>query len=208
MTIIIFSQKLQCSINDAPPAEPSSVQLWGRCTVRQPTVCRHTAVDPAHVAVHRPAADDTRLSNYDLITVLRTIYPIIHVKFMLNLNKQNDSRMSNFWWEGTKISPSLFLIFGRQTVPAKKAWRLSFRDHLFFCLFCLVTSQANYSMSEGLAIVRLTHHRLLTKRGQFNGCLHACSMRMVWRPKIQKRDGLILVPSHRKFDILESFVCS
>ena len=30
----------------------------------------------------------------------------------------------------------------------------------------------------------------------------------VWRPKIKKRDGLILVPSHRKVDILESFVCS
>ena len=82
-----------------------------------------------------------------------------------------------------KISPSLFLIYGRQTVPVKKAWRLpllSFRDHLFFLgLFCLVTSQANYSMSEGLAIVRLSHHRFLTKRGQFTGCLHACSVRTV-----------------------------
>ena len=27
-------------------------------------------------------------------------------------------------------------------------------------------------------------------------------------PKIKKRDGLILVPSHQKFDFLESFVCS
>ena len=37
--------------------------------------------------------------------------------------------------------------------------------------------------------------------------MHA-SMKMFWRPKIQKTDGLILVLSHRKFDILESFVCS
>ena len=29
------------------------------------------------------------------------------------------------------------------------------------------------SISEGLAIVPLTRHRFLTKRGQFNGCLHA-----------------------------------
>ena len=79
--------------------------------------------------------------------------------------------MSNFRWEGTKISPSLFLIFGRQTVPAKNAWRLPllpFWDRLF----CLVMSQANYSISEGLAIVRLTRHRFLSMRGQFNGCLH------------------------------------
>ena len=29
------------------------------------------------------------------------------------------------------------------------------------------------SISEGLAIVPLTRHRFQTKRGQFNGCLHA-----------------------------------
>ena len=36
-----------------------------------------------------------------------------------------------------------------------------------------MTSQANYSISEGLAIVPLTHQQFLTKHGQFNGCLHA-----------------------------------
>ena len=85
----------------------------------------------------------------------------------------NDSRMSNFLWDGSKISPSLFLIFDHQTVPVKNAWRLpllSFRDRLF----CLVTSQANYSISEGLTIVRLTRHQFLTKCGQLNGCLNAC----------------------------------
>ena len=65
--------------------------------------------------------------------------PIIHVKSMLNLivRTHKYSRKSNFRWEGTKISPSLFLIFGLQSVPAKNAWRLpllSFRDHLFCCL--------------------------------------------------------------------------
>ena len=30
------------------------------------------------------------------------------------------------------------------------------------------------SISEGLAIVPLARHRFQTKRGQFNGCLHAC----------------------------------
>ena len=30
-----------------------------------------------------------------------------------------------------------------------------------------------YSISEGLAIVPLARHRFQTKRGQFNGCLHA-----------------------------------
>ena len=37
--------------------------------------------------------------------------------------------------------------------------------------------------------------------------MHA-SMKTFWRAKIQKRDKLILVPSHQKCDILESFVCS
>ena len=77
--------------------------------------------------------------------------------------------------DGTKISPSLdfLLIFGRQTVPAKNAWRLPLlslnmlKDRLFSYLsFCLVTSQANYSMSEGLAIGRLTRHKFLLNKAR------------------------------------------
>ena len=39
-----------------------------------------------------------------------------------HLKNTQDSRMSNFRWEGTRISPSLFWIFGCQTVLAS-AWR-------------------------------------------------------------------------------------
>ena len=76
------------------------------------------------------------------------------------------------------------------------------RPSLLLSLFRLVTSQVNcmYAMSKGLAIIRLKRHRFLPTCGQFDGCLHA--------PKIQKRDRIIPVPSHRKFDILELFVCS
>ena len=82
------------------------------------------------------------------------------------------------------------------------------RPSLLLSLFCLVTSNANYAMSEALAIVRIRRHRFLTKRGQFNGCLHACLREKNLVTKFQKRDELILVPSQPKFDILESFVLS
>ena len=68
----------------------------------------------------------------------------IYVKPHSNKEHTNDSRKSNFRWEGTKISPSLFLIFGRQTIPAKNAWRLSFWDRLF----CLVMSHANVQSAK------------------------------------------------------------
>ena len=65
------------------------------------------------------------------------------------------------------------------------------------------------SISEGLAIVPLARHRFQTKRGQFNGCLHARLHENVQSDrKSKKPDGLILILSHQKFDVLESFVCS
>ena len=64
------------------------------------------------------------------------------------------------------------------------------------------------SISEGIAIVPLARHRFLTSAGNSMAASMHASMKMFWRPKIQKTDGLILVPSHQKFDILESFVCS
>ena len=83
--------------------------------------------------------------------------------------------MSNFWWEGTKISPSLFLIFGRQTVPRRMhgGCHCCHSETVSFVVSLLSRNvPCKYSISEGLAIVPLTHHRFLTKRGQFNGCLH------------------------------------
>ena len=82
--------------------------------------------------------------------------------------------------------------------------RISF---LLLSLLCLVTSQANYSMSEDLAIVRIKNTPLFSNKARA----------IQWLPprippwerfgdrKFQKLDGLILVPSHRK---LKSFACS
>ena len=105
--------------------------------------------------------------------------PIIHVKSMLNLivRNTNDSRKSNFWWESTKISPSLFLIFGCQTVPAKKCMEAAIavipRPSPFVVSLLSRDIPCECSISEGLAIVPLARHRFQKKHGQFNGCLHA-----------------------------------
>ena len=71
------------------------------------------------------------------------------------------------------------------------------------------------SISEGLGIVPLTRHRFRTKIMRVNSMaasMHASMKTLVGERKSRQRDGLILVggggSSHRKCDILESFVCS
>ena len=85
--------------------------------------------------------------------------------------------MSNFRWEGTEISPSLFFIFGRQTVPAKMhgGCHCCHSETVSFVVSLLSRDvPCECSISECLAIVPLTRHQFRTKSGQFNGCLHAC----------------------------------
>ena len=85
--------------------------------------------------------------------------------------------MSNFRWEGTEISPSLFLIYGRQTVPAKMhgGCHCCHSETVSFVVSILSRDvPCECSISECLAIVPLTRHQFRTKSGQFNGCLHAC----------------------------------
>ena len=79
------------------------------------------------------------------------------------------SRMSNFWWEGTRINkPVSFLNFWSTIHSRKECMEAAIavipRRSLLLSHFCVVTSQANYSMSEGLAIVRLKRHIFLPKR--------------------------------------------
>ena len=85
--------------------------------------------------------------------------------------------MSNFRWEGTEISPSLFFIFGRHTVPAKMhgGCHCCQSETVSFVVSLLSRDvPCECSISECLVIVPLTRHQFWTKSGQFNGCIHAC----------------------------------
>ena len=132
---------------------------------------------------------------------------------MLNLILRTHKLLQNIKFSIRKRQnrPVCFLDFGRQSVPAQNAWRLpllSFRDRLFCCISFVLLRQNLKLNQRRFAILPHTRDRFLTKSGQFNGGLHARLHKNGWRSKIQKTDGLILVLSHRKFDILESFLCS
>ena len=53
------------------------------------------------------------------------------------------------------------------------------------------------SISEGLAIVPLARHRFQTKRGQFNGCLHARLHENVLATENPENRRAYLVLSHQ-----------
>ena len=61
------------------------------------------------------------------------------------------------------------------------------------------------SISEGLAIVPPTRHQFLTKRGQFNGCLHAHLHENVLATENPENRRAYSSAFSLKFDILESF---
>ena len=85
--------------------------------------------------------------------------------------------MSNFQCEGTKISPSLFFILVAKPYPRNMhgGCHCCHSETVSFVVSLLSRDVlGECSISEGLAIVPLTRHRFRTKRGQFNGCLHAC----------------------------------
>ena len=96
-----------------------------------PTSTSHTLfqnriapVTLAHTLVH---CDAIPISNSKLFCLLKDNLPHntyqIYVKPHLK-NTSNDSRISNFQWESTRISPSVFWIFGRQNIFMEAAIEL------------------------------------------------------------------------------------
>ena len=82
------------------------------------------------------------------------------------------------------------------------SWRHAWRNPLN----CPHSVRNLWRVSQTMAKVLNPKQQKRRSRIDSNGSLHAFFAGMVWRPKIRKRDGLILVPSHRKYDILELFV--
>ena len=131
------------------------------------------------------------------------IYVKLHLK-----NTQMDSRISNFRWESTRISLSVFWIFGRQNI-FMEAWRQPLNCPRFVRnRWHVIGTMAKPSLIENLHGTSRERQQKRQSQNDSNGSLHAFFAGTVWRPKIKKRDGLILVPSHWKFDFPESFVCS